>query len=107
MIVTEQEASFIRCQESYGTFYVTRDGHETHMPPPLVSHAVGFIGPGGGGGAGGGAAVPMAVSSTPAHPFPTTASPSHCIGARCMAWCWVLGDGWQESPVGYCGKAGK
>lgn len=80
MIVTEQEASTKRCQESFGDNNVTSTGH-------IV--AVNMYGGGG-----------------------TTAigtSPSMCLGAACMAWCWFdnLDDEAIKQPRGYCGKAGK
>lgn len=94
MIVTEEEAKTIRCQESFGPHYVTADGGQSHMP---VMHAVSIH-----QGAYG------AVLNGPA--LPTVAAPAFCIGSKCMAWRWHMleGDAWTVSaPHGYCGKAGK
>lgn len=93
MIVTEQEAELIRCQESFGRIYVTRRGGEEHIPFVTAIS----VGPGSG--------VYAAIASRPE--LPTVASPSHCVGSRCMAWRWHdCGDGWGSAPTGYCGKAG-
>ena len=84
MIVSEEEAKTKRCQESFGPYYVTPEGGQSHMP---MMHAVSID-----HGAYG------AVLNGPS--LPTVAAPAFCIGSACMAW-----RQWTDRS-GYCGKAG-
>lgn len=92
MIVTEQEASEKRCQESFGTGQLTRDG--ATVPGAAIGGSSSFH-----------AGASQAVVT----------SPAFCIGSRCMAWQW---RGWRgqhrhifsderegTEHVGGCGKA--
>jgi hypothetical protein len=94
MILTVEEAATRRCQESFGPYYVTQAGGETHYP---TLHSV--MSSGGGSGV-----FASAVSSQPA--LPTIASPGYCIGPKCMAWKWAdkTDDG---TFTGFCGKVGR
>lgn len=111
MLLTEREAKGVRCQESYGPLYVTEEGGEVHLPfipsfatvssPGVVNSVSAF---------GGTYAVTVPATTSNGHNMPTVASPSHCIGSKCMAWRWAkLTDecAWGADPSGYCGKAGK
>ncbi len=98
MLLSERDARQRRCQESFGPLYVTHDGGQLHMPIHMAAAAPQY-----------GSAYFAAVSQS--HPFPTVASPSHCIGSQCMAWRWrKVGEqsvtDQFAAPVGYCGKAG-
>ena len=97
MKVTEEEAKTKRCQESFGPYYVTRDGGDAHIPmvQSFGMHASHYVG--------------AAYATVNGPQLPTVAVPSHCIGSGCMAWQWSLDEraAWDGRPVGYCGKAGK
>lgn len=96
MIVTEDEAKTVRCQESFGPYYVTPDGGDQYKP---TLYATSYSIPSNGAG----------WAAITGGALPTVAAPSHCIGSKCMAWRWhnrTLGEAVSETGRGYCGKAG-
>lgn len=93
MILSEQDASTKRCQESFGDQNYCPFGLSYPSPAsPVPVYAAAYVA--------------------------QTTSPSQCIGSACMAWRWL---GWRDQNgavyanstnrsgvehVGYCGKAG-
>ena len=98
MTLTEEEAKTKRCQESFGQFYVTPAGGDVYGPTHMAAMAYPSQSFAGG-------AMWAVTSGGPQ--LPTVASPSHCIGGKCMAWQWHGKNPDETAFTGYCGKAGR